>query len=505
MNPRKKTFKCVLRVVTPLHLGCDEVYEPTCFSVDETNHRLTVFDPMVLTSTLSEEERQRFSAICMKGTIQSILELYKFFRNITATGRSIELSNGFVGHYQKILSIEANEKNLLHNLNQFQIARTAFRHADDRPYIPGTAIKGALRTAYLNKISNTVSVPTPRGKNAGKQLEVSLLEYNAGQTETDPFRLVKVSDFQPVGNIATRIVYAVNKKKTVSDKEARGPYQILEVIEPGSFFVGEIAVDQPVQAGIIRNPIDFDALMESIGDFYRNENQRELDELKNIGISGVGIEKDKETLPLRIGRHSGAESLTVKGHREIKIMLGKRGGKNEVAYKDGATTIWLASETDKNTCNKGLMPFGWVQLEKWHPDIQVRLDREELTFQTDKDMEQKHRQAEAEQALMEAENIQRELEEKAAAEAAKQAVLEAMSPEEREVLELKDPDVAEEKINIAFKKLDEYTPENQHATAEIIKNYWQSQKRWTKKDFSAKQWKTAREKIAKIKSILGEE
>ncbi len=153
-----------------------------------------------------------------------------------------------------------------------------------------------------------------------------------------------------------------------------------------------------------------------------------------------------------------------------------------------------------------------MQLETWRPEIQTELDLAERDFKTDREMEQNRRRAEAEQKLreeerlhLEDENRQRELEKKAQEEAAKQAFLDAMTPEEREILELKDPDVAEEKINIAFKKLDEYAPENQYAAAEIIKNYWQAQKRWTKKDFSTKQWKTAREKIAKIKSILGEE
>lgn len=74
-----------------------------------------------------------------------------------------------------------------------------------------------------------------------------------------------------------------------------------------------------------------------------------------------------------------------------------------------------------------------------------------------------------------------------------------------EIMELQETDLKEEKINIAFKKLDEYRPENQKKVAAVIKDYWQANNKWTKKGFSnSKQWKAALEKIAVIKSILGE-
>lgn len=62
----------------------------------------------------------------------------------------------------------------------------------------------------------------------------------------------------------------------------------------------------------------------------------------------------------RIGRHSGAEEMTIEGYRQIMIMQGKG---QRPKYLDHATTIWLASETSKPGSNKNLTPFGWVVLE----------------------------------------------------------------------------------------------------------------------------------------------
>ena len=61
---------------------------------------------------------------------------------------------------------------------------------------------------------------------------------------------------------------------------------------------------------------------------------------------------------IRIGRHSGAEAMTIEENRKIKIMQGK--GKN--LYSDHSTTIWVSSEYS-NIKNGSLQPFGWCLLE----------------------------------------------------------------------------------------------------------------------------------------------
>ena len=68
------------------------------------------------------------------------------------------------------------------------------------------------------------------------KLEKEILNY--GNPEEDPFKLIKVSDLRAINGVKTQIVYAVNRKKT--GERARGPYQILEVIEAGAEFEGKI-------------------------------------------------------------------------------------------------------------------------------------------------------------------------------------------------------------------------------------------------------------------------
>jgi len=299
----KGPIKFYLQTISPIHIGCDEVYEPTGFVLDENARQMIVFDPLSFISQMGDADKAEFSQICARGTIASILEIYKFLKGRTAEGRHIDVCKAFVDHYHKTLAIPAKDKKKVQQeLNRFKIERTSFLSIDYRPYIPGSAIKGALRTAYLNAMAKMKKVPTPRGKYAAKNLEKELLD--GGAFDTDPFRLVKISDFRPVGKVKTRVVYAVNEKKMPSEFEARGPYQILEVVQPGALFEGEIAVDTPQTRGCIKSPISIQNLLDSCARFFRKEKKREDDELKPIQIPGVQVSDNKDMFLIRLGRHS---------------------------------------------------------------------------------------------------------------------------------------------------------------------------------------------------------
>jgi len=99
----KESFRCLLKIISPVHIGCDEVYEPMGFVLDELGMRLIVFDPLSFIATLGDEQRKNFSAICMKGTISSILEIYQFLKGRQTAGRTINVCQGLIEQYKKTL------------------------------------------------------------------------------------------------------------------------------------------------------------------------------------------------------------------------------------------------------------------------------------------------------------------------------------------------------------------------------------------------------------------
>ncbi len=422
MQTESKYLK--LTVASPISIGCDEVYEPTGFVVDEEARELIHFDTYEFLRMLDDDALRRFSAICAKGSITSLLDLMRFMRQNRehAEGERCELAAEFMHHYRQVLGMNNNPRFIQQNLNRFQISRTAFNPHTNLPVIPGSSIKGAIRTAVLNLRQKNHPVARQRyedmnafqANKANRTLQKQVL---GGSFDTDPFRLVKVSDFVPAGGFKRRVIYAANLKKRPSERDSQGPPQILEVIEPGAVFLGTITIQQPDNhRSHIKNPLTWQEIQQALQQFYGSENRRENRELS--GINGQPVQLDSQGLPLRIGRHSGAECVTVAGHRSIKV---SPPGKKPFRFKDHATTLWLAAESRKPGSGTHLRPFGWAVFHTLTTEALVHLKQSAHDLEQEQIQKIRYR---AEQHRTEAEQLARraavkEAEEKKKAEEAK--------------------------------------------------------------------------------------
>ncbi|MDW7774382.1 MAG: type III-A CRISPR-associated RAMP protein Csm5 [Desulfobulbaceae bacterium] len=500
--PTQTTIFFLLRTVSPVHVGSDDVYEPTGFVVDAQNKQLISFDAADFIGMLDNEALDEFSAICRKGTPQSLIEIYRFMdrHKDLAAGKPVAVSDAFVSHFQETLALQG-ENNILQNLNKYKIKRTAYNPHEDSPYIPGSSLKGSIRTAVLNYRNKKQSVPPYQKKDAGK-MEENLV---GGKFETDPFRLVKISDFAPIGEIERRIVYGVNRKKKPSKFEARGPEQIFEVVAEGSVFLGSITVSEvPPIAGITK-PVTAKELFAALTQFYGSEKKREDVELKAVGIPTVSLELTENQSLLRLGFHSGAECVTVEGHRQIKIMKGK--GERPGTEKF-ATTFWLAANS-KNAVNQTVTPLGWAVLEvltssdaaKLREDFEQKKRKEEELKQRIFIEQQRERELrEEELRTLQEEEARLKAEQEAAEEKERQA-LAAMSEAERHAHAIQKKETTENEIVELYNKLESFNPEDQKIIAAALKSCWMAGGKWSKKQCSKKQWK----KVQKVKNILGEE
>ena len=444
-----------ISTLSPLHIGCDEVYEPSNFVIHDG--LLYSLDIARLAAELNDTERQKLLRITEER--EPIGALQRFFKSQAArfaalSDHPVMVAPGIAREYEEKMGHVVQQSNGGPNTyNLFPIARTAFRPLDDAPYLPGSSLKGSIRTAWLNhlirKQGNPLTAADQRDKNKARLLQERLLGYRAGKFEEDPFRHVALADTHPEVDTAappTRVLYAVSKKKRSSERGTPELKVYLETIPdalPG-LFQGELRLG---------GKIGWNALCDACNAFYRPQLEAELnhDLLGNLidadwkrlvsrllGNELAELAHARQGFLLRVGKHSGAESVTLDGARDIKI-LGKRdGGRQTFDFRPHTTEKRFA--TLNKTADKGLLPFGWVWVSACDDEHRHLFDRlrEQLAERS-----QTLREAHQERLLaIENERIERrrktdeaavQAQADADAEAARQAQLAALTPAQRQI------------------------------------------------------------------------
>lgn len=392
----------VISTLSPVHIGCGEDYEPTNYVIDED--RLLAFDPSQLLVCLSAQEKSELLR-ALDGA-DPLPAVQRFFYRHRAVVEGVAshrvpvvkaIGEFYQSRFGKVVQRESGGKNVI---NRLEIARTAFNPTDQLPYLPGSSLKGAIRTAILEglrKKNGPARFPLAQPDNhrqsgqVARNMEQTLL---GGSFHTDPLRLLKISDapFQsgnytvqsPSGEKqlrtreARRICFQVNRKKRPNQFSAQGNVNtLIECVPAGQprAFQASLAFEhkanpkserlpdwQPSFAELARMCNDFYlsafeqecALLERNGYVAENWLKNARGRLKPTGIWGKAITEERGFL-LRLGRHSGAECVTVDAPREIKILRGKGVKPDYLPY---ATTLWLAA--DDKDATSGMQPFGWV-------------------------------------------------------------------------------------------------------------------------------------------------
>ena len=463
--------------LSPVHMGTDEDYTPTRYVIE--GDALYEFDHRAL-ARLPARERQRLEGLLagraddrllrgVQGFIHSNREwLIAESVNVVRVAPSVAVL--YKDRVGKVAQQESGGKKVI---NRLEIERASYRPDDRRLYFPGTGLKGAMRTALLDAVNQG---RPGRHKEKNLELQQRLFEYTMRELHHDPLRLVQVGDCHWQGDAAlnsAEILFAVNRKKApVTDQggrlrdsmaEAKGLYQILECAAPfrSRAFRGELGIldtEDMQDPRLPRQRFGFTDIARACQAFYGDLWKRERDLLRTRGyldeawdeqvqamLDDADLQRrlaDGRAFLLRVGRHSGAEAVTLNNLRSIRIMKGKN---EKAAWETTARTLWLASED--RTAQRRLRPFGWVLVELFEtgesPADWSAGERGQrqivaemgawLTAVQKRQQELKERNAAmlAEEARREAEAAAREA---AAREA--EARLAAMTPEERQIAEL---------------------------------------------------------------------
>ena len=380
--------------LAPVHVGCGEDMDPTGYVLDAD--ALHEFSPSALAAVLDEADRDRLLGLVDRAGDERVLvgvrKLILERRDglVACASRAVRVAPGVRELYDAQVGTVAQSDTRA--INRLEIERI-FSHPDTRsPILPGSSLKGAVRTALLDRENDGRGL----GSNETSQrLQQRLFGYR--RFDSDPMRLVHLADAMSAASrttdglaMDTAVMFAVNRKKRKitgrdgrevrSQAEQKGLYQTLEVVPALRWraFRGGLTIHR---TGLHHGQkLPGANLHWTVGDvaracnrFYRQGFADETQALRDRGLLDErwyrtiqrlmqdGLDElldSNRAFLLRMGRHSGAESVTLNGVRSIRIMT-PRDQPNR--SEDEATTWWLAA--DRTDASSGLLPFGWVLVE----------------------------------------------------------------------------------------------------------------------------------------------
>jgi CRISPR-associated protein Csm5 len=389
--------------LSPVHIGVDESYEPGNYVIDELTGALYSFDSGAALASLNDSERLQLLAIVNAKPDDTMLtKVQAFFHNhreqfIAFAHLPIPTSSGLLRHYLNRIGKTANKEKTGRVINKLEIERTFYNPVDCNPVLPGSSIKGAIRTALLDAVNNGNSSKYKKNRD----LQENLLQ---GSFHTDPMRLISIGDANwqsDTSKPSRQIKFAVNRKRKAVEKDGKlldsqadkkGLYQLLECITPEHYqsFTGSLTLLNTQSVGqnnpkLPKQQFHWTAkdIAKACNDFYEGLFWQEFNAIKEREYLKTDWLNQMEQLLdhglserlhngdaflLRVGRHSGAEALTLNGVRSIMI----KGQGKEKTWEKQPKTWWLAA--DDITDKKSLLPFGWVlvEIDPKKPDIPLQ-------------------------------------------------------------------------------------------------------------------------------------
>lgn len=372
--------------LTPIHIGDGTVLGPEDYKLDEQAGDLIRFAPVAVLAGMAPASRRGYLQALDRGDLQvawkvlreAVRDTHVLDRIAVGQAARSEIRALFEGHQRK---------GEIHPMLR----------SGGRPLIPGTSLKGAIRTALLSALAPAHgdkieaakrTNPPPRTGPASDAMQRAVLGHTT--TDQDPFRFVKVVDIHFPAQ-ATRIDRVVNWRPARLIKDGHQPAEKMQMIferlraavDGDGCPVGEAKVTiaatrraraarlAPAKAPSLAlaaaelrravNAFHWRLLDEEDERFYKDEPniRAALDAAFRVRLpDGTLLDRQQlrsrdDVLLLRIGRF---------GQFESKSLHGFRAGWNAQAKPPRAMAVGNTRNLVRLADHAALVPFGWLLL-----------------------------------------------------------------------------------------------------------------------------------------------
>ena len=361
-------LRCRLIIKTPVAVTTGEEYYDNDYVV-KNGKFLFLNGEKFFNRLKSTGKIREFLALTNDTSFENLLRLRKFIYELVKeedAEYSFPVDKEFERIYRRnVINIEGilshKKERALNEVNRLRVKKIFRDPITKKPYIPGSTLKGAIRTAIINYILSTkenFQIESDKNeKNYPKRADKELNRLLSCQPEEvfgrlfkaessrDLMRFIKVSDLKAV-EAKERVGVSHNYNP---EKEDEGATTNLEYINSG-IFEGNITI-YPDYAREIFELYNFELneenLIKALRRHYNRVYNREKKTFeKSFPVTKEYVKATNQSL-LKIGFHAGALSKTV-SNDELRIVGNKRTGRRSVPK-----TTWILNDK----------PMGWTILE----------------------------------------------------------------------------------------------------------------------------------------------
>ncbi|MCH3916056.1 MAG: type III-A CRISPR-associated RAMP protein Csm5 [Spirochaetia bacterium] len=337
MEEKWTTYPVVVEIITPVIINTGEVYECGELFYDENVKRLYQLRVDNLLAAMNKEEADRFVRIVSTGVTQ---------RNPIQFHEQMKLVSTVIGkHPDQLRNIIARPMGFTENGQRMfskkpwsEVSKIMTRKFNEKPYLPGSSIKGALRTAILEQMrgvqdsdGSKYTVVHSQGMYTkyikSQELDAKILSDNNWarfDIKSDPFKFIRVSDFDFSSPQAKVILGQVSITTHAEPIEYyTGMSEATCLGEECMYAEGSISISSRIKETALKSFFSVDAIFHAVDEFYfaAYNNHRE-----KLPIS-VATTMDKLLQPyvdnrkplLRLGKYNGIENKTYNIDRDSDI------------------------------------------------------------------------------------------------------------------------------------------------------------------------------------------
>jgi len=347
-------------VLSPVHIGSGQELNPFDYIIRDGT--MIMFRLEAVLAELADGERDELYRYNDAGDIGRL-------RNFIAERVDVQKHAYYSADVTP--AIERQYKAKIEDIQNQLLITPAIRNGNSfKPYIPGSSLKGALRTAVVSDLAQTTQDLRPYDKYLDREMELKVLKYGESQRNRpglrpnmgkDPFRAIKIRDIA-LDHKDVTVAFVRNMSKNRQGRLQANQIQMInEVIKSRVMgdsvtFTGELIFDNDLAGtpgALSRNDITPDFIVRACNAFYMPKIDEEHEKFyENSLVQQASDILLKEAARLshdecmvRLGRFSGCESVTVDKYRAPEF-----GRRRNVGGKS------------RNVCEERY-PMGWLKLK----------------------------------------------------------------------------------------------------------------------------------------------